>query len=71
MIDEHVWYQAWPASVQSMAMWAELTRRGADLLGSTTPAGARLSATSQFFQHLGRDMVQAAEHWRQTVSAST
>ncbi|WP_218157511.1 hypothetical protein [Saccharopolyspora shandongensis] len=51
MIDEHVWYQAWLASAQSMAMWADLTS------GSTR-------------KH-DYDMVQAAEHWRQTVSAST
>ncbi|MFI0464353.1 helix-turn-helix domain-containing protein [Saccharopolyspora sp. 5N102] len=68
VIDEHVWYQAWLASVGSMARWADLTRQGADLLGDATPAGARLGATSRFFQHLGRDMVQAAEHWRQTLS---
>ncbi|MEV0698691.1 helix-turn-helix domain-containing protein [Saccharopolyspora sp. NPDC050389] len=71
LIDDHVWYQSWLASVQSMAMWADLTQQGADLLGSATPAGARMSATSQFFQHLGRDMVQAAEHWRQTLSTRT
>ncbi|MFE5740228.1 helix-turn-helix domain-containing protein [Streptomyces celluloflavus] len=69
VIDEHVWYQAWQVSVRSMAMWADLTRQGADLFGGASPAGARLRATSQFFQHLGHDMTQAAEHWRQTLSA--
>ncbi|WP_158891344.1 helix-turn-helix domain-containing protein [Amycolatopsis anabasis] len=69
LIDDHVWYQAWLASVQSMAQWAEFAQRGADLFGAGTAAGARLHATSQFFQHLGHDMIQAAEHWRQTLSA--
>lgn len=68
VIDEQVWYQAWQASVRSMAVWADLTREGADLHGSATPAGARLRATSEFFQHLGHDMAQAAEHWRQTLT---
>jgi len=70
LINDDTWYHAWQTSVQSMAMWADLTRQGADLFGSTTPAGARLRATSRFFHHLGHDMTQAAEHWRQTLSTS-
>jgi DNA-binding transcriptional MocR family regulator len=67
LIDDQVWYEAWQASVRSMAKWADLSQQGAELFGSQTPAGARLRATSQFFQHLGQDMTQAAEHWRQTI----
>ncbi|WP_203862981.1 hypothetical protein [Plantactinospora mayteni] len=33
----------------------------------TTPTGARMHATSQFFQHLGQDMAHAAEHWRHMI----
>lgn len=51
-----------------MALWADLTRQGADLFGGATPAGARLRSTSQFFHQLGHDMTQAAEHWRQTLA---
>lgn len=68
VIDDQVWYHTWQSSVRSMARWAELTREGAALLGGGTPSGARLHATSRFFQHLGQDMAQAAEHWRQSVS---
>jgi predicted transcriptional regulator len=68
VLDEHVWYQAWQTSVRSMARWADLTREGAELFGGGTPSGARLHATSRFFQHLGRDMAQAAEHWRRSVA---
>ncbi|MBB5953819.1 hypothetical protein FHS29_000389 [Saccharothrix tamanrassetensis] len=69
LIDEDVWYRAWLASTRSMAMWAATTRRGADVLGRGTPAGARFHTTSRFFEHLGHDMAQAAEHWRQELSA--
>ncbi|ALG09852.1 GbsR/MarR family transcriptional regulator [Kibdelosporangium phytohabitans] len=69
-ISEDAWYQAWLTSVQSMALWADVTRQGADVFGSATPAGARLHATSQFFHHLGHDMTQAAEHWRQTIATA-
>jgi len=67
-IDDQASYHAWRASVDGMAAWAELTDQGADLLGDDTPAGARLRDTSRFFRHLGRDMAQAAEHWRQISS---
>ncbi|WP_433260103.1 MarR family transcriptional regulator [Actinosynnema sp. CS-041913] len=69
LIDEDVWYRAWASSTRSMAMWAATTRHGADVLGRETPAGARLHTTSRFFEHLGHDMAQAAEHWRQALSA--
>ncbi|MGG2465735.1 helix-turn-helix domain-containing protein [Streptomyces sp. RGM 3693] len=69
VIDDHPGYHAWQASTQSMARWADLTQQGAELFGDTTPAGPRLRTTSQFFQHLTHDMAQAAEHWRQTLSA--
>jgi DNA-binding transcriptional ArsR family regulator len=62
-IDEQAAYHAWKASVDGMAVWAELAGQGADLFGDATPAGARLRDTSRFFRHLGRDMAQAAEHW--------
>ncbi|GHE90352.1 MarR family transcriptional regulator [Amycolatopsis deserti] len=63
VIDEHVWYQAWLVSVRSMTLWADCARRGAQVFGDS-PAGARLRNTSRFFEHLRRDMAQAAEHWR-------
>ncbi|WP_435056513.1 helix-turn-helix domain-containing protein [Streptomyces noursei] len=69
VIDDHPGYRAWQASTQAMARWADLTHQGAELYGGATPAGARLRTTSQFFHHLTRDMAQAAEHWRQTLSA--
>jgi DNA-binding transcriptional ArsR family regulator len=66
-IDDQAAYHAWRASVEGMAVWADLTGQGADLLGDT-PAGDRMRDTSRFFRHLGRDMAAAAEHWRRTSS---
>ncbi|MEU0463063.1 helix-turn-helix domain-containing protein [Amycolatopsis sp. NPDC006131] len=63
VIDEHVWYQAWLVSVRSMTLWADCARQGAQVFGDS-PAGARLRDTGRFFEHLRRDMAQAAEHWR-------
>jgi predicted transcriptional regulator len=66
LVDDDVWYRAWTASTRSITMWAETAQHGADLLGTTTPAGARLRRTSQFFRLLAGDMATAAEHRRQT-----
>nr|WP_281170360.1 helix-turn-helix domain-containing protein [Amycolatopsis nigrescens] len=68
LIEDHIGYQAWQTSLQSMALWVEFTSQGAELFGDSAPAGARMRATSRFFRHLVQDMNQAAEHWRQTVA---
>lgn len=68
LINDNVWFQAWQASLESMSRWAELTAQGAELYGDSSWAGARMHATSRFFQYLGRDMAQAAEHWRQAFA---
>ncbi|MFB4278493.1 MarR family transcriptional regulator [Nonomuraea sp. MTCD27] len=67
-VDADVWYRTWAASARSMALWAATTRHGAGIFGTDTPTGDRLHTTSQFFELLGHDMSQAAEHWRQALS---
>ncbi|MEU7003028.1 helix-turn-helix domain-containing protein [Nonomuraea sp. NPDC046570] len=69
VIDDDVWYQAWIASARSNAMLADAAEKGAEILGANTPAGARLKDMSQFLGHTGNDMIKAAEHWRQVLSA--
>ncbi|MEV5570179.1 helix-turn-helix domain-containing protein [Spirillospora sp. NPDC052269] len=68
VVDVDVWYRTWAASARSMAMWADATRRGAGIFGTDTATGERLHITSQFFERLGHDMAEAAEHWRQALS---
>lgn len=66
-VDARAWYHAWTASTRSMVRWADTTRRGAEIFGADSPAGDRLHLTSQFLEHLSRDMARAAEHWRHTL----
>nr|WP_238351290.1 helix-turn-helix domain-containing protein [Kribbella shirazensis] len=68
IVDVDAWYRAWTASARAMVRWANTARQGAEIFGSHTPTGDRLHTTSQFFEYLGRDMTQAAEHWRQTLT---
>jgi len=65
VIDGDVWLRSWLASARQNAMLADFADQGATLLGADTLAGARLREMGQFFAHLGRDMIQAAERWRQ------
>lgn len=67
-VDVDVWYHTWVASARSIAIWADTARHGAGIFGTDTPTGDRLRTTSQFFELLGHDMGQAAEHWRQALS---
>ncbi|MEV0718831.1 MarR family transcriptional regulator [Asanoa sp. NPDC050611] len=69
VIDDDVWYHAWLASARMNAVLADAARQGAATLGTATPAGARLEDMSQFLEHLGHDMIEAAEHWRHVFSA--
>lgn len=69
IIDADAWLQGWLVSARQNAVLAELARKGAEVVGTTTPAGARLKDVSQFFDHVGRRMIQAAEDWRQTSFA--
>jgi DNA-binding CsgD family transcriptional regulator len=68
VVDVDVWYHTWAASARSIAIWADTARDGATIFGADTPIGDRLRTTSQFFELLGHDMGQAAEHWRQALS---
>lgn len=56
------------ASAQRNRHIADSVRRGADVLGRTTPAGARLFALSRFHQQLTDDLVDRARHWRHVLT---
>ncbi|WP_229718918.1 MarR family transcriptional regulator [Nocardia jinanensis] len=66
VIDADAWFRGWMASAHQNTVLAEVARRGAETLGTTSPVGARLRDFGQFFEHVGHAMIQAAEQWRQT-----
>ena len=57
VVDDDFWLRAWSASARKNATWAVFARRGAALLGPTTPAGARLEYLGQFSDRLYTDMI--------------
>ena len=70
IIDDDIWYQAWANSARAIRAWADIAQLGGDVLGTDTPAGARLGDTSLFYQLLAEDMMQAAERNRAKVIAT-
>lgn len=68
VIDEDVWYHSALASAQRSASVAAAAKRGADLLGTDTPAGHRLAEMSAFLDVLSGDLVERAQHWRRVMS---
>ncbi|WP_042800316.1 MarR family transcriptional regulator [Streptomyces sp. C] len=64
VIDADAWFRGWMASARQNTMLADFARRSARTLGTSTPSGARMQDIGDFFEHVGRAMVQAAEEWR-------
>ncbi|MEV6138035.1 helix-turn-helix domain-containing protein [Nocardia sp. NPDC051990] len=71
VVDTEAWFQAVLASAQRNQQLADAARRGADLLGRATPAGARLHALSRFHQQLTNDMTERVRHWRHALTEPT
>ncbi|MGW5361967.1 MarR family transcriptional regulator [Actinopolymorpha pittospori] len=69
VIDADAWFRGWMASARQNAALADFARQGAETLGATSPAGARLQDIGEFFEHVGHAMLQAAEQWRQAYVA--
>ncbi|WP_374772246.1 DUF480 domain-containing protein [Streptomyces sp. NBC_01310] len=69
VIDADAWFRGWMASARQNAMLADFALRGAQVLGTATPAGTRMQDIGHFFEHVGRTMVKAAEKWRQADAA--
>ncbi|GIG87641.1 GbsR/MarR family transcriptional regulator [Plantactinospora endophytica] len=69
VIDDDVVFRSVMASARNQNQIAEACAAGAQKLGATTPAGARLENTSQFLRHVVDDLVRSAEHWHKVYSS--
>jgi Helix-turn-helix domain/MarR family len=68
IFDDDAWLRAWMVSARTNAMLAGAALQGADILGQSTPAGARMAQMGQFLKLVGDDMIGAAEHWWRVVT---
>ncbi|MFC9438193.1 helix-turn-helix domain-containing protein [Nocardia sp. NPDC057030] len=62
-IDNNTWHRTTLNLAHAAQAKVEAARHGADLLGRTTPAGARLHEIAQYLDYLGNQMVQVVERW--------
>jgi DNA-binding transcriptional ArsR family regulator len=63
IVDDDFWYRASMASGQTNNVFAQAALEGAEILGSDTPAGARLARTGRFLTLLGEDLLSRSEYW--------
>lgn len=67
VLAQDIWDGVLRRQAQSMAQFSAVMREGAEMLGPTTPAGARLDRLSQYLMFHHHETVQAAERWRQFI----
>ncbi|WP_245569016.1 GbsR/MarR family transcriptional regulator [Nocardia concava] len=65
-IDDRTWYRTTLNLARASEAKVEAARRGAEILGATTPAGTRLIEIGRYLDYLGREMVQAVERWHES-----
>ncbi|MFG3463692.1 helix-turn-helix domain-containing protein [Streptomyces sp. NPDC047853] len=66
-VDNGVWYDAMIASARNNTQFAEMARRGVDLLGPGSPAAARLENVARFMEFVGESIARAAEQAREVL----
>ncbi|MFI6291121.1 helix-turn-helix domain-containing protein [Nonomuraea sp. NPDC050790] len=68
IVDQDIWYRSLLASARFNTSLAEVAHENAEALGRSTPAGARMDAMSEFFEHVGRETIAVAERYRHLLT---
>jgi DNA-binding transcriptional regulator GbsR (MarR family) len=58
-----VWHEVMRMQSQVLARWASLLKEGAGLVGTDTPAGARMAAHTAFFEFLNTEIPGLLDRW--------
>ena len=67
VVDDDVLYQSVMASARSTAHLGEIARQGVNILGSGTPAAARLENIARFVDFISESMARAADQAREIL----
>jgi hypothetical protein len=62
-VEGNIWYQSISRRDQLMSRWSGALRDGAKALGASTPAGARLVESAEFFEFLQTELALVIERW--------
>ena len=68
VIDDEIWVRSLLTTVQMNQALSAASRRGAEILGTTTPAGARFEASAELLGFVSDALQQAMEQWRQHLA---
>jgi DNA-binding transcriptional regulator GbsR (MarR family) len=68
VIDDEIWVRSLLTTVQMNQALSAASRRGAEILGTTTQAGARFEASAELLGFVSDALQQAMEQWRQHLA---
>ncbi|GIE38949.1 MarR family transcriptional regulator [Actinoplanes lobatus] len=66
-VDSGVWYQSTVENARGVLRMAETARQGVAVLGTGTPAGARLENIARYSEFISESMLRAAEQAREVL----
>lgn len=69
VVDDDIWLRSTEAALRMNEALAAESRRGADILGTATPAGARFAYSAEFLHLVTEAHERAMEQWRQRQAA--
>ncbi|GAA3428092.1 helix-turn-helix domain-containing protein [Streptosporangium sandarakinum] len=69
VIDDEVWLRTMLASLQMNDALVAASKRGAEILGAATPAGARFESSAELLLLVSEAFQQVVERWRQNQAA--
>ncbi|MFJ3163124.1 GbsR/MarR family transcriptional regulator [Streptomyces kanasensis] len=70
VVDDDVWYQSMMASARATAQLVDIARQGVGVLGTGTPAAARLENIARFVDFVSESIARAAEQAREILHTS-
>jgi predicted transcriptional regulator len=69
LVPDNVWEEVISDRDRLMARWTSVLRDGVDLLGPSTPAGARLADSVQYFEFVSAELPRIRARWREYKAA--
>ncbi|WP_336207625.1 GbsR/MarR family transcriptional regulator [Nonomuraea sp. LPB2021202275-12-8] len=69
IIDDEIWLRSLLASLQMTDALTAASRRGAEILGAATPAGARFESSAELLLLVSESHRQAIEQWQRSMAA--
>ncbi len=64
VVDDEIWLRSMLASLQMNEALAAASQRGAEILGATTPAGARFESSAELLSLVSEAFRQVLEQWQ-------